>query len=106
VEFDDPSQFRTLLVGYSADVEIVLATRENVMRVPTSALVDGDKLYVVNPDDATLDVRRVETGLSNWSHTEIVSGLSVSERIVLSTEREGLEEGVPLVPEEERATNR
>ncbi len=106
VEFDDPSQFRTLLVGYSADVEIVLATRENVMRVPTSALVDGNKLYVVNPDDSTLDVRRVETGLSNWSHTEIVSGLSVSERIVLSTEREGLVQGVPLVSEDATTANR
>ena len=106
VEFDDPSRFRTLLVGYSADVEIVLATRKNVMRVPTSALVDGNKLYMVNPSDGTLDIRRVEIGLSNWSHTEIVSGLSVSERIVLSTEREGLEQGVPLTPEEENATNR
>lgn len=100
VEFDDPSQFRTLLVGYSADVEIVLATRENVMRVPTSALIDGNKLYVLNPTDGTLDVRQVETGLSNWAHTEIISGLSVSERIVLSTEREGLEQGVPLEADE------
>jgi HlyD family secretion protein len=100
VEFNDPSQFRTLLVGYSADVEIVLATRENVMRVPTSALIDGTKLYVLDPSDATLDIRVVETGLSNWAHTEIVSGLSVSERIVLSTEREGLKQGVPLEAEE------
>ncbi len=103
VEFNDPSQFKTLLVGYSADVEIVLATRENVLRVPTSALIDGNKLYVFNPKDSTLQVRQVETGLSNWAHTEIISGLSVSERIVLSTEREGLEDGVPLVPEEKLA---
>ncbi|HUU73341.1 MAG TPA: efflux RND transporter periplasmic adaptor subunit, partial [Burkholderiales bacterium] len=106
VEFDDPSRFRTLLVGYSADVEVVLATRENVMRVPTSALVDGNKLYIVDPADGTLIVREVETGLSNWSQTEIVSGLSVSERIVLSTEREGLEEGVLLMPEENRSATR
>jgi HlyD family secretion protein len=100
VEFDDPSQFQTLLVGYSADVEIVLATRENVPRVPTSALIDGDKLYVLNTEGGTLDVRQVQTGLSNWAHTEILSGLSVSERIVLSTEREGLEQGVPLEADE------
>jgi len=106
VEFDDPSRFRTLLVGYSADVEVVLATRENVMRVPTSALVDGNKLYIVDPADGTLIVREVETGLSNWSQTEIVSGLSVSERIVLSTEREGLEEGVLLMPEENHSATR
>jgi HlyD family secretion protein len=106
VEFDDPSQFRTLLVGYSADVEVVLATRQNVMRVPTSALIDGNKLYVLDPADGTLHVRRVETGLSNWSQTEIVSGLSVSERIVLSTEREGLEQGVLLMPEDEQSAIR
>ncbi len=106
VEFNDPSQFETLLVGYSADVEVVLATRENVLRVPTSALINGNKLYVFNPEDGTLEVREVETGLSNWAHTEIVSGLSVSERIVLSTEREGLEHGVPLVPEGEAAADK
>lgn len=106
VEFDDPSQFRTLLVGYSADVEVVLATRQNVMRVPTSALIDGNKLYVLDPTDGTLDVRSVETGLSNWSQTEIVSGLSVSERIVLSTEREGLEQGVLLMTEDEQSAIR
>ncbi len=100
VEFDDPSQFKTLLVGYSADVEIVLASRKNVLRVPTSALIDGNKLYVHNTENGTLDVRQVETGLSNWAHTEILSGLSLSERIVLSTEREGLEAGVPLVADE------
>lgn len=104
VEFADPSQFRTLLVGYSADVEIVLATRENVVRVPTSALIDGNKLYVVRPADNTLDLRSVETGLSNWAHTEIISGLSVSERFVLSTEREGLVPGALVVPEETKQT--
>lgn len=106
VEFDDPSRFRTLLVGYSADVEVVLASRENVMRVPSSALVDGNTLYIFNPADNTLDVRPVQTGLSNWAYTEIVSGLSVSERVVLSTEREGLEAGATLVAEEDQAARR
>jgi len=86
--------------GGSADVEIVLASRNNVLRVPTSALIDGNKLYVHNTENGTLDVRQVDTGLSNWAHTEILSGLSLSEHIVLSTEREGLEAGVPLVADE------
>ena len=102
VEFDDPSQFKTLLVGYSADVEIVLATRKNVLRVPTSALVNGDTLYVFNPKDSTLDVRKVQTGLSNWAYTEIISGLSVTEKIIVSTERPGLEQGARVIPEKER----
>ncbi len=104
VEFADPAEFGTLLVGYSADVEIVLAVHENVVRVPTAALVDGNKLYVVNPEDATVELRQVETGLSNWQYTEIKSRLSVSERIVLSIEREGLNQGARVISESETAT--
>jgi HlyD family secretion protein len=102
VEFDDPSQFKTLLVGFSADVEIVLAVHKDVVRIPTSALINGDTVYVLDPKTSTLDVRKVQTGLSNWAYTEIVSGLSVSEKIVLSTEREGLQPGVRLVPETDK----
>ena len=102
VEFDDPSQFKTLLVGFSADVEIVLATRKNVLRVPTSALVNGDTLYVFDSKNSTVNVRKVQTGLSNWAYTEIISGLSVSEKIIVSTERPGLEQGVRVIPEKER----
>lgn len=101
VEFDDPTEFDTLLVGYSADVEIVLAVHDNVMRVPTAALVEGNKLYVASSDDGLLELREVETGLSNWEHTEILSKVAASDRIVLSIEREGLEQGVQVISESE-----
>jgi HlyD family secretion protein len=103
VEFDDPTEFDTLLVGYSADVEIVLAVHDNVMRVPTAALVEGNKLYVVNPDDGLVELREVETGLSNWEYTEILSKVAAADRIVLSIEREGLEQGVQVISESESA---
>ncbi len=106
VEFDDPAEFGTLLVGYSADVEIVLAVHENVMRVPTAALVEGNRLYIASSDDGTLDLREVETGLSNWEYTEINSRLTMSERIVLSIEREGLVQGAKVISESESAAIR
>ncbi len=104
VEFDDTSEFGTLLVGYSADVEIVLAVHDNVVRVPTAALVQGNKLYIANSDDGTVDLRQVETGLSNWEYTEINSRLNMSEQIVLSIEREGLTQGAQVISESESAT--
>ena len=104
VEFDDPSEFGTLLVGYSADVEIVLAVHENVMRVPTAALVEGNKLYVASSEDGSLNIRQVETGLSNWEYTEIQSKMAVSDRIVLSIEREGLTQGAQVIAESETTT--
>lgn len=106
VEFDDPSEFDTLLVGYSADVEIVLAVHDKVVRVPTAALVQGNKLYIANSDDGTVDLRQVETGLSNWEYTEIRSKMDMSERIVLSIEREGLVQGAQVISESESATAR
>ena len=46
--FDDPSKVGRLLVGNSADVEVVLATRDNVLRVPTAALLEGSRALVVD----------------------------------------------------------
>jgi HlyD family secretion protein len=98
VEFADPAQFKVLLVGYSADVEIVLETRQNTLRVPTQALLEGNRMLVYRPD-GTLEERRIEAGLANWQHTEVVSGLSESEQFVLSLERPGVKAGAKVVPE-------
>lgn len=98
VEFVDPRQFETLLVGYSADVEIVLDSRSKALRVPTQALLEGNRMLVYRPD-GTLEERSIETGLTNWQHTEVLSGLSESERFVLSLERVGVKAGAKVVPD-------
>ena len=98
VEFVDPAQFKILLVGYSADVEIVLATRQNTLRVPTQALLEGNRMLVYRPD-GLLEERRIEPGLANWEHTEVLSGLAENERFVLSLERTGVKAGARVVPE-------
>ncbi|TXT24736.1 MAG: HlyD family secretion protein [Gallionellaceae bacterium] len=64
-----------LLVGYSADVEIVHNARERVLRIPTQTLMEGKRVLLLRPD-GVLEERKVTTGLANWEHTEIVSGLS------------------------------
>ncbi|MGH8677314.1 MAG: efflux RND transporter periplasmic adaptor subunit [Burkholderiales bacterium] len=102
VEFDDPSEFKILLVGYSADVEIVLVARENVLRVPTAALLENNRLYVLRQNDNTIEVRSTTPGISNWEFTEVQSGLSEGERFVLSVERKGLADGVKVVSENSR----
>lgn len=96
--FDDPSQPGRLLVGYSADVEVILDVRDNVVRIPTAALLEGGRVYTVGPDNRLVE-RRVKTGLSNWEHTEIVEGLAAGDRIVTSLERAGLRDGVPVTIE-------
>ena len=84
-----------LLPGYSADVEVILAERSDVLRIPTRALIEGKRLYVLEGD--RVHSREVTTGIGNWEHTEITSGLDAGARVVVSIDREGLADGVPAV---------
>jgi HlyD family secretion protein len=88
-----------LLAGYSADVEIVREQRDGVLRVPSAALLEGDRVLVYGEGDARLESRTVEAGLSNWEYTEVRSGLAAGERVVTSVGREGVEAGALAVPE-------
>jgi len=99
VDFEMPATGH-LLVGYSADVEIVLDTRPNVLRVPTAALIEGGRVMVLNADTGKLEERKVKAGTANWEFTEIVEGLSEGERIVISLEREGVKVGARATADE------
>jgi HlyD family secretion protein len=92
VDFERPPGV-DMLVGYSADVEIVLSSRTKVLRVPTAALIEGSKVMVLNADSGRLEERKVKTGMANWEFTEILEGLAEGERIVISLEREGVKVG-------------
>ena len=103
-DFDHPKAVGRLLVGYSADVEVVLAVRDNVVRVPTSALQEGNRVLV--PDaDGRLTERRLKIGLSNWQYTEVLEGLAPGERVVTSLEREGVRAGAVVVADTGAAVN-
>lgn len=96
VEIDlvDPKQFDRLIVGYSADAEIILATRDDVLRIPTLAVIDSKRVLVYNPRSGKLEAREIQPGLANWEVTEVVSGLAEGERVVTSLDRAGVKAGV------------
>lgn len=97
-EFDDPGAARHLLVGYSADIELVVATRDQVLRIPTSALLPGSRVLLLGAD-GRLQERTIETGLSNWEFTEVKSGLERGARVVVSLERAGVKAGAEAIEE-------
>jgi HlyD family secretion protein len=84
-----------LLPGYSADVEVILAERTDVLRIPTRALIEGKRVYVLEGD--TVRSRDVTVGIGNWEYTEITAGIDAGARVVVSIDREGLADGVPAV---------
>jgi HlyD family secretion protein len=85
VEFDEAASATTLLPGTSADVEVILSAREGALRIPTSALLEGGKVLVL--ESGRLVERTVTPGLRNWDFTEVEHGLREGERIVVSFER-------------------
>jgi HlyD family secretion protein len=89
-----------MLVGYSADLEIVLDSRDNVLRVPTSTLLEGNRVLRYNPQTRKLEARTLKTGVANWEYTEVLEGLQAGDKIVLSLEREGVKAGALVKPEE------
>ncbi len=102
VEFHNPGEARHLLVGYSADIEVVIAARDGVVRIPTTALMPGNRVLVLAGTGA-LEERRIETGLSNWEFTEVKAGLARGDRVVTSLEREGVKAGARAMVEQKEA---
>ncbi len=103
IDLEDPQDAGKLLVGYSADVEIVLDSRDKVLRIPTSAVMDGNKVLLYVAASKKLEERTIKPGITNWEYTEILDGLKQGDRIVTSLEREGVKAGALVVPETGKA---
>ncbi|MDX1914982.1 MAG: efflux RND transporter periplasmic adaptor subunit [Methylophilus sp.] len=99
VSLDNPEDIKKLLVGYSTDVEVVLESHSNVLRVPTSTVLEGNKVMLYQPATQKLEERAIKIGITNWEFTEIVEGLKQGDQIVASLEREGVKNGATVTPE-------
>jgi HlyD family secretion protein len=91
VELDDAAASRTLVPGTSADVEVILEVHDDVVRIPSYALLQGDHVMVVR--EARLARVPVETGLRNWDFVEVTRGLAPGDRIVVSLDRPEVRDG-------------
>jgi HlyD family secretion protein len=92
-EFIHPEDYNQLLAGYSADLEIILDTHQDVLHIPTEAVLEGNRVLVFSDADQHLQSRHIETGLANWKLTEVLSGLEEGEKVVTSVDRKGVEAG-------------
>ena len=95
-EIDNPEEY-DLMPGYSADVEVILDIRTDVLRIPALAIIDGERVLLLNEQEGVIEERMIEKGVSNWEYSEIVSGLDGSELVILSVDREGVEAGATAV---------
>jgi len=96
VDFEHVVGEQSLMPGYSADVEILLDVKENTLRIPTEAVLEGNYVYIVNRDSHILQKKKINTGISNWVYTEVLSGLTENDIIVTSATLEGLADGLEV----------
>ena len=82
----------TLLVGYSADAEVVIAKSGQTLRIPSHALRQDGSVLVLNRA-GVLEARTPRTGLSNWAWTEVKSGLAAGDEVVTSYADEAVAAG-------------
>ncbi len=87
VRLDDTDFAHHLLPGTSADVEVILAVHPQVLRIPTSALLEGDRVLVF--DQGQLKSVKVAVKLRNWDYTELSSGIAPGTEVVTSLDRPG-----------------
>jgi HlyD family secretion protein len=97
--FDEPALPPNLLPGLSADLEIILEARDRVLRIPTYALMEGDRALVLR--DGRLREVSVQTGLQNWAFAEVTGGLSEGDRVVVSLDRPEVKAGARARASEE-----
>ena len=67
-----------LYPNLTAEANIVIKVRKDVITIPKSYLIDGEYV-LVNKDEK----RKVKVGLSDYQNAEILSGLTVDETIYL-----------------------
>jgi HlyD family secretion protein len=101
VKFTVAKDINQMLAGYSADVEIVLEVRKETVRIPTEAVLEGDRVFVFLPEKKVIKERSFKSGISNWYYTEVISGLTPGEQVVVNVDRSGIEDGVAAIVSQE-----
>ncbi|MBU0972013.1 MAG: efflux RND transporter periplasmic adaptor subunit [Proteobacteria bacterium] len=94
VEFANPSDMEILLAGYSADVEILLQVHPDTLRIPTEAILDGNRVFVFRPDSGMIQEKIIVPGISNWDFTQVLSGLENTDQVVVNVDQAGVKDGV------------
>lgn len=96
VAIDDPEIAESLLPGTSADAEVILEALDQVLRVPTSALLQNQSVLIL--EDGQLVERPIEIGLRNWQFAEVLGGLVEGEQVVVALDKLEIEAGAKAVP--------
>jgi HlyD family secretion protein len=93
VKLTEPKDLKELLPGYSADIEVLLASKPQAIRIPAEAVMENNRVLRINKQ-GKLEEQAFKPGLTNWNNIEVISGLAVGDKIVKSIGQDGVVAGV------------
>ena len=83
--------------GYRVEARIIILEREDVVRVPVSALFrDGNEWAVFEKDGEIARRKRVTLGARNDQHAEVLEGVAAEQQVILHPS-DKLADGVAVV---------
>ena len=95
IELDIDSEGLLLPAGASADIEVITETKDDVLTITSRALLGrGRDRYVYVLEGSRLAKRPVQVGIYGYTVSEIVSGLSPSDKVVLPSDKFELTDGL------------
>jgi len=95
IELDIESENLLLPAGASADVEVITETKDDVVTVTSRALLGrGDDRYVYVLDGSKLKKTPVTIGIYGYTVSEVVSGISPADHVVLPSDKFELADGL------------
>ncbi len=90
-------QVPLIRVGMSADIEILVGKAEDVLQIPTTAILErGEDKHVFVVRGSKVFRQPITVGIGNWDMTEVRSGLSEGDLVVLPTDAKLLTEGLDV----------
>ena len=82
---DGPEVIQKLRPGLTAQVEILVDSRDDVLQIPlTAVLAIADKQFAYVLTDNGEELRELVTGQSNQSHVEIKEGIKEGELVIMN----------------------
>lgn len=96
VEIEVDLEGEKVLPGTSADIEIIVNKKENVLIIPTPAIFSENKVFLI--ENGRVYLKEISFGIQNWAYTEVIKGLKEGDLLVSSPENYNLKEGMKVLP--------
>lgn len=74
------------IYGLTADIDIILEGKKNILIIPEVAIkeVAGKKMVEIRNEDSSITQIEIKTGITDYTYTEVISGLSEGDEVVIS----------------------